>query len=80
MAGLRHLEQAYSNVYSEVLQEIQLLLGWLNIRATINAKWNSTYEKYYYDVYVKSSWHVFHDKVDFISSEKKKLDVLCGEE
>lgn len=60
-------------------QEIQLLLGWLGIRATINEQWNSTYEKYYYNVYVlKSSWHVFHDKVDFISSEKKeKLDILC---
>lgn len=63
-------------------QEIQLLLGWLGIRATINAQWNSTYEKYYYNVYVlKSSWHVFHDKVDFISSEKKeKLDMLCEQE
>jgi len=63
-------------------QEIQLLLGWLGIRATINEQWNSTYEKYYYNVYVlKSSWHAFHDKVDFISSEKKKkLDMLCEQE
>lgn len=74
---------SYSSASYQIIQQIQLLLLRYGIRTSRQKKWNSKYERYYYELSIFQYKHVqkFKEELgDYICLEKRKqLEQTCNQ-